>query len=326
MSKVLVTGGAGYIGCHTVRSLREAGHSVCVVDDLSKGHAGAVPADVPLHVFNLHERERLRSVMADFRPEAVVHFAAHSYVGESVTNPRKYFEDNLGVTLNLLGAMLDASCPCFVLSSTAATYGDPVEIPMRETHPQNPVNPYGETKLFLERILNRYREAYGLRYATLRYFNAAGAHPDGTLGESHDPETHLIPLMARAILDDSYTLNVFGDDYPTPDGTCIRDYVHVLDLADAHLRAMERLWSGQGELVLNLGTGTGFSVMEMIRRFESVAGRPMKRLLGPRRPGDPPSLVASGEKARQLLGWECRHSSIDTILETAWQWHCRPAY
>jgi len=256
----------------------------------------------------------------------VIHFAAHCYVGESVVNPRKYFEDNLAATLNVLGAMVDTRCRRFVFSSTCATYGDPVRVPIPEDHPQNPVNPYGESKLFIERILHRYHEAYGLRYAALRYFNAAGADPGGRLGESHDPETHLIPLIIRAVLDPGFTLAVFGDDYPTPDGTCIRDYIHVTDLADAHVRALDRLATTDGSFALNLGTGHGYSVLEVIHRLETVAGRPVKRTIGPRRAGDPPVLVAAADRAAALLGWQCTHSSIDEILATAWRWHQAPRF
>lgn len=326
MSRVLVSGGAGYIGSHTVRLLAEAGHDVAVADNLSTGHREAVPADIPLMNIDLRKREPVREAFRVFQPEAVIHFASHCYVGESVINPRKYFEDNLGVALNLLGCMVDEGCRSIIFSSSAATYGDPVQVPMPEEHPQDPVNPYGESKFFIERILRRYDEAYGIRHAALRYFNAAGAHPDGTLGESHAPETHLIPLMARAALDDAFTLTVYGDDYPTPDGTCIRDYIHILDLADAHLRAMDYLASENRSLAVNLGTGSGFSVKEMIGKLETLAGRPVKHVIGPRRPGDPPSLVASGDKARKLLGWECRYSTIETILETAWRWHLNPVF
>ncbi|NLI48280.1 MAG: UDP-glucose 4-epimerase GalE [Acidobacteria bacterium] len=323
--KVIVTGGAGYIGSHTVQCLRHRGMAVHVLDDLSTGHRAAV-LDAEFYELDLRRREAVAAVFAAVRPDAVIHFAAHCYVGESVINPRKYFEDNLATTLNVLGAMVDTRCHRFVFSSTCATYGDPVRVPIPEDHPQNPVNPYGESNLFIERILHRYHEAYGLRYAALRYFNAAGADPEGRLGESHDPETHLIPLIIRAVLDPGFNLTVFGEDYPTPDGTCIRDYIHVTDLADAHVRALDRLDATDGSFALNLGTGHGYSVLEVIRRLEAVAGRPVKRTLGPRRAGDPPVLVAAADRAVALLGWQCTHSSIDEILATAWRWHQAPRF
>ncbi len=323
--KVVVTGGAGYIGSHTVQCLRRRGAAVHVLDNLSTGHRAAVD-DAEFHELDLRRREAVAATLAAIRPDAVIHFAAHCYVGESVANPRKYFEDNLATALNVLGAMVDADCRRFIFSSTCATYGEPRQVPIPEDHPQNPVNPYGESKLFIERIMRRYHEAYGLRYAALRYFNAAGADPEGRLGESHDPETHLIPLMIRAVLDPGFTLTVYGDDYPTPDGTCIRDYIHVTDLADAHARALDRLTVTDDSLALNLGTGHGYSVLEMIRRLEIVSGRPVKRTIGPRRAGDPPVLIAAAGNAGALLDWCCAHSSLDEILATAWRWHQAPRY
>jgi len=325
MERVLVTGGAGYIGSHTVRRLAEHGYDVVVVDNLSAGHREAVEG-FPLHVLDLRDGQALAGLFARLRPAAVIHFAAHCYVGESVIQPRKYFEDNLLAGLNVLGAMLDSGCRTIVFSSSCATYGEPEQVPIPESHSQHPVNPYGETKLFLEKILHRYDAAYGIHSASLRYFNAAGADPAGRLGESHEPETHLIPLMIRAILDPHYTLTVFGDDYPTPDGTCIRDYIHVLDLAQAHLLAMEYVFQKEQSLQLNLGTGSGFSVRQMIRHLERIAGSPVKHVIGPRRPGDPPRLVASADAARRRLGWDCQWSAIDRILETAWRWHLNPRY
>lgn len=325
MIRVMVTGGAGYIGSHTVFLLRSQGYEVQVADNLSAGHREAV-AGVRLHQIDLRDAASTREVFQAFRPDAVIHFAAHCYVGESVVNPRKYFEDNLTASMNVLAAMLDSGTRYFIFSSTCATYGEPRVVPIPEDHPQDPVNPYGESKYFIERILRRYDEAYGLKYAALRYFNAAGAHPDGSLGESHDPETHLIPLMVRAIQDPDYTLNIFGDDYPTPDGTCIRDYIHVLDLGSAHLLAMEAMMRENRSLALNLGTGDGFSVKEMIRKLGEITGRAVKCRMGPRRPGDPPRLVAAAGQAARTLGWQCRHSSIGAILESAWRWHEHPRY
>lgn len=323
--RILVSGGAGYIGSHTVRLLRSRGEDLHVVDDLSAGHAEAV-AGVPLHVLDLRERPAVRALFDSLRPEAVIHFAAHCYVGESVENPRKYFEDNLGAALNVLGAMVDTGCRHFIFSSTCATYGEPRTVPIPEDHPQDPVNPYGESKLFIERVLRRYDAAYGLKSVSLRYFNAAGADASGEIGESHAPETHLVPLMIRAVLDPAFTLTVFGDDYPTPDGTCIRDYIHVTDLAEAHARALEHLRRTGRSDAFNLGTGAGHSVREMITRLEALAGRPVKRRTGPRRGGDPPALVADARKAAGEMGWRCRHSDIETILATAWKWHSHPAF
>jgi UDP-glucose-4-epimerase GalE len=322
---VLVTGGAGYIGSHTVRLLRSRGEDVRVADDLSAGHAESVPG-VPLHVLDLRDRPAVQALFDALRPEAVIHFAARCYVGESVENPRKYFEDNLGTALNVLGAMTDSGCRRFVFSSTCATYGEPRTVPIPEDHPQDPVNPYGESKLFIERILRRYDAAYGLKSVSLRYFNAAGADASGDIGESHAPETHLIPLMIRAILDPAFTLTVFGDDYPTPDGTCIRDYIHVTDLAEAHARALEHLRLTGRSDAFNLGTGSGHSVREMIARLEALTGRPVQRRAGPRREGDPPALVADAGKAAREMGWQCRHSDIGSILSTAWKWHSNPRY
>ncbi len=325
MSRIMVTGGAGYIGSHTVQLLQERGVEVHVADNLSTGHRESLEG-VPLHVIDLRDGAATRELFARVRPTAVIHFAAHCYVGESVVNPRKYFEDNLGVTLNVLGAMLDADCRRFVFSSTCAVYGVPREVPIPEDHPRDPVNPYGETKYVIERVLRRYDAAYGLKYAVLRYFNAAGADPSGRLGESHDPETHLIPLMARAILDPDFTLSVYGTDYPTPDGTCVRDYIHVTDLGRAHLLALDRLEETGESGTFNLGTGEGFSVMDMIRRLERIAGRPVKHRLDERRAGDPPRLVAAADKARRDLGWSADLSDVDTILETAWNWHGHPRF
>lgn len=323
--KILVSGGAGYIGSHIVRLLLLRGDDVQVVDDLSAGHAEAV-AGVPLHVLDLRDRPAVKALFDVQRPDAVIHFAAHCYVGESVENPRKYFEDNLGAALNVLGAMVDTGCRRFIFSSTCATYGEPRTVPIPEDHPQDPVNPYGESKLFIERILRRYDSAYGLRSVSLRYFNAAGADASGEIGESHAPETHLIPLMIRAVLDPAFTLTVFGDDYPTPDGTCIRDYIHVTDLAEAHARALDHLSQTGRSDAFNLGTGSGHSVREMIARLEELAGRPVKRRIGPRRAGDPPALVADARRAAAEMGWRCRHSDIETILASAWNWHNRPRF
>jgi len=317
--KVVVTGGAGYIGSHTVQCLKSRGVAVHVFDDLSTGHRAAVP-DAEFHELDLRRRDAVAATFAAVRPDAVIHFAAHCYVGESVVNPRKYFEDNLAATLNVLGAMVDTRCRRFVFSSTCATYGDPVRVPIPEDHPQNPVNPYGESKLFIERILHRYHEAYGLRYAALRYFNAAGADPGGRLGESHDPETHLIPLIIRAVLDPGFTLAVFGDDYPTPDGTCVRDYIHIEDLATAHVLALDGL-AERPFMRFNLGNGAGYSVREVIESARRITGHPIPAVVHPRRPGDPAILIAASARIQKELGWQPKHPDLDRIIESAWRWH-----
>ena len=320
--RILVTGGAGYIGSHTAKLLAAAGHEPVVFDDLSQGHEWAVRWG-PLERGSLIDRARVRDVVAASRVEAVVHFAASALVGESMTDPAKYFENNTLGTFNLLDGMRAAGVGTLVFSSTCATYGDPVRVPIDETHPQAPVNPYGESKLMVERMLRWYGEAYGLRWMALRYFNAAGADPDGEIGEVHDPETHLIPLVIDGTLGRRPPVRVFGTDYPTPDGTAIRDYVHVVDLAEAHLRALERLGNGTPSQALNLGTGRGHSVRDVIDAVRAVAGRDVPFEAAPRRPGDPPALVADPSRARETLGWTPRYPGLETIVEHAWRWHTR---
>jgi UDP-glucose-4-epimerase GalE len=320
--RILVTGGAGYIGSHTAKLLAAAGHEPVIFDDLSQGHEWAVKWG-PLERGSLVDRARVREVVAGSRVEAVVHFAACALVGESMTEPAKYFETNTLGTFNLLDGMRAAGVGTLVFSSTCATYGDPVRVPIDETHPQAPVNPYGESKLMVERMLRWYGEAYGLRWMALRYFNAAGADPEGEIGEVHDPETHLIPLVIEGTLGRRPPVRVFGTDYPTPDGTAIRDYIHVVDLADAHLRAIERLGSGTPSQALNLGTGRGHTVREVIETVRAVAGRDVPFVEAPRRPGDPPALVADAARARETLGWTPRYPELRTIVEHAWRWHTR---
>ena len=319
---VLVTGGAGYIGSHTAKTLATAGYTPLVVDNLSNGHDWAVKWG-PFERGDLSDQRWLADVVRRHRVEAVVHFAASTYVGESMTQPRKYFHNNTVNTLRLLDVMVDAGIRSIVFSSTCATYGIPQRLPLDETHPQAPVNPYGESKLAIERILHWYGQAYGLGWIALRYFNAAGADPDGDIGEVHDPETHLIPLVMGAALGQRPPVGVFGTDYPTPDGTAIRDYIHVMDLADAHVRALEHLAEGRESIALNLGTGEGQSVRAVIEAVESVGGRPVPRVDSPRRPGDPPSLVANAARAREVLGWTPRYPELRTIVEHAWRWHAR---
>jgi UDP-arabinose 4-epimerase len=319
---VLVTGGAGYIGSHTAKALAGAGYAPVVVDNLSNGHEWAVKWG-PFERGDLSDARWVADVVRRHRVEAVVHFAASAYVGESMTQPRKYFHNNTVNTLQLLDVMVDAGVRSIVFSSTCATYGMPQRLPLDETHPQSPVNPYGESKLAVERILHWYGRAYGIGWVALRYFNAAGADPDGEIGEVHDPETHLIPLVIGAALGEVGPVGVFGTDYPTPDGTAIRDYIHVMDLADAHLRALEYLARGGESVALNLGTGEGHSVRAVIEAVESAAGRPVPRVDSPRRAGDPPSLVANAARAREVLGWTPRYPELRTIVEHAWRWHTR---
>jgi UDP-glucose 4-epimerase len=317
--RILVTGGAGYIGSHAIRLFLARGHEVWVYDNLSAGHRRAVPAE-RLVVGDLGELPRLDHALMLHRIEAVVHFAAFTYVGESVRDPGKYYQNNLVNTLGLMECMRRNRVARFVFSSTCATYGVPERVPITEDEPQRPINPYGAGKLAVERALADYAAAYEWGYAALRYFNAAGASPDGTIGEDHDPETHLIPLVLEVALGRRPHIEVFGTDYPTPDGTCIRDYIHVDDLAEAHLRALEALRPGKG-LCYNLGTGRGYSVREVVRTAEEVTGKPVAVKEGPRRPGDPPVLVASSEKAQRELAWRPRYTELRPIVETAWNWH-----
>jgi UDP-glucose-4-epimerase GalE len=318
--RTLVTGGAGYIGSHTAKLLAAAGHQPVVFDDLSQGHEWAVKWGA-LERGSLSDPSRLAEVFASHTIDAVVHFAANALVGESMTNPSKYFHNNTVGTLNLLDAMRRAGVPTIVFSSTCATYGDPVRVPIDETHPQVPVNPYGESKLMVEKLLRWYGEIHGLRWMALRYFNAAGADPDGEIGEDHDPESHLIPLVIGAAQGSRPPVKIFGADYPTPDGTAVRDYVHVMDLADAHLRALDRLRAGTPSQAINLGTGQGHSVRQVVDTVARVSGRPVPAVESARRPGDPPELVAAPSRARDVLGWTCQYPDLATIVDHAWAWH-----
>jgi len=317
--KILVTGGAGYVGSHAVRVLTSRGFEVVVLDDLSAGHPEAVPRGL-LEEGSLLDRGRVGDVFARRRPDAVMHFASHCAVGESVENPRKYFRDNLTGAINLFEAVLDHGVRRVVFSSTCAVYGDPVRVPMDEEHPLAPVNPYGETKLAIERMLRAYDRAYGLRSVCLRYFNAAGADPAGGIGEKHDPEGHLIPRILDVAYAGTGAVTVNGADYPTPDGTCVRDYVHVTDLGEAHALALDWMDRGERSGVFNLGTGKGHSVAEVIDAVRRITGTPIAVAKGPRREGDPPALVARADRARRELGWDPRFSSLDTIVQTAWSW------
>ncbi|MBP7707585.1 MAG: UDP-glucose 4-epimerase GalE [Candidatus Aminicenantes bacterium] len=320
---VLVAGGAGYIGSHTVRELRREGFDVLVLDNLSSGRA-ELAGGAPLVRGDLLDRELLRRVFREHEIGAVLHFASLIQVGESCADPRKYYTHNLTTSLNLFDAMLEAGVPRLIFSSTAAVYGEPLETPIPETHPTRPANPYGRAKLMVEDILRDYERAHGLRSISLRYFNAAGADADGTTGECHDPETHLVPNILLAVLGRRPRLAVFGTDFPTPDGTAVRDYIHVNDLAAAHVLALKKLLAGGTGDVFNLGTERGHSVLEVIRTAEKVTGRPVPRFDAPRRQGDVAVLLASKAKAEILLGWKPRSSDLETIVETAWNWHRKP--
>ena len=317
--RILVTGGAGYIGSHTVRALLARGHDVVVLDNLSFGHRQAVPAE-RLVGGDLNDAALVERLFAERKIEAVVHFAAFAFVGESVTDPAKYYANNLINSLALLEACRRHGVQKFVFSSTCATYGTPTKVPIDENEKQLPINPYGNTKLAFERALADYAGAYPFGYCALRYFNAAGASPDGTIGEDHDPETHLIPLAFQAAMGKRSHLDIFGTDYPTPDGTCVRDYIHVDDLAAAHILALEKL-APSAQWQYNVGVGRGFSVREVIRTVEDVSGLKVPVKLGPRRAGDPPELVANADKIRRELGWSPRYADLRPIVETAWNWH-----
>jgi len=321
---VLVTGGAGYIGSHTCKRLWECGLIPVTLDNLERGHSWAVKWG-PLVRADLEDYHLLVEVMKRYQVRAVLHFAAYAYVGESVSDPRRYMRLNVIAGLNVLDAMVEVGVKDIVLSSTCATYGIPEKIPMTEDLPQRPVNPYGESKLYLERALKWYGRAYGIRWIALRYFNAAGADPQGELGEDHDPETHLIPLAIRAALGLSPHLSIFGTDYPTPDGTAIRDYIHVTDLAEAHVLALRHLQRGGKSMGLNLGTGRGHSVREVIRAVEEVASCPVPVKEEGRRPGDPSVLVADPSLAKEVLGWEPRFLELREIIRTAFSWHKKRA-
>ena len=317
--KVLVTGGAGYVGSHTSRLLDRAGHTVWIYDNLSQGHReAALPGR--LIEGDLADGAELRRVLKTLRIDAVVHFAAYSLVGESVVAPAKYYGNNVVGAYSLLEAMRDCDVRRIVFSSTTAVYGAPDHIPISENETLRPINPYGFTKLVIERALDDYARAYGFGFAALRYFNAAGAAPEGDLGEDHSPETHLIPLVLQTALGLRAEITIFGDDYPTPDGTCVRDYIHVDDLGAAHVLALDHLRPGQG-LKLNLGTGRGYSVREVIESCRRVTGLPIPERIGERRPGDPPCLVADARRAQDILGWRPRYLELDDVIETAWRWH-----
>lgn len=315
---VLVTGGAGYIGSATVELLRAAGREVVVLDSLVYGHREAIADDVAFYQGEVGDRELVTKIIAAHAIDACVHFAAFAYVGESVTDPAKYFANNTIQTNELLKTLIDCAVKKFVFSSTCATYGDPVRIPIDETHPQKPVNPYGWSKFMTERILESYDAAYGLKFVALRYFNASGA--TGKCGEHHDPETHLIPNVLNAADGTLPFVSVFGTDYETPDGTCVRDYIHVADLGGAHVRALDHLSKGGDSTHINLGNGVGFSVLEVIEAARKVTGNQIETRMEPRRAGDPSHLIADAKKALDVLGWKPAFDDIETIIKTAWDW------
>ncbi|MBM3966176.1 MAG: UDP-glucose 4-epimerase GalE [Planctomycetes bacterium] len=317
--RVLVVGGAGYVGSHTVRLLNALNHDVWVYDNLSRGHVESVPREQFIQG-NLTDRSLLMQVMLDKEIEAVMHFAAFALVGESVQHPAMYYQNNVTATFELLEAMRSVGVWRFVFSSTTATYGQPEKMPIREDTPQSPINPYGFTKLVVERALRDYAAAYGFGVAALRYFNASGASEDGSIGEDHDPESHLIPIVLQVALGQRDAIQVFGNDYPTDDGTCVRDYIHVEDLATAHLAALEQLQPGS-VLEMNLGTGVGHSVLQVIDACRKVTGHPIPAIFADRRPGDPACLIADSSLAQKTLGWTPKYVSIDSIVETAWNWH-----
>jgi UDP-glucose 4-epimerase len=320
VARVLVTGGAGYIGSHAVRALRDAGHFVVVLDDLSAGHADAVPGDVTLVQASTSDHDTVLRALRDHRVDAVMHFAAWLAPADSVRDPLGYYHNNVVGSLALLRAMAEAGVRRLVFSSTCAVYGEAATVPIVESLETRPINAYGETKLAVERALGHVERAHGLRWIALRYFNASGAHPDGSIGEDHDPEIHLIPRAIEAARG-GRPLTVFGDDYPTPDGTCIRDYIHVCDLADAHVRALLALEAGASSTAYNAGTGRGHSVREVIDTVSRVVGAPVRWTLGPRRAGDPAVLYAASDRLHRELGWTPQFPALETIVRHAWQWH-----
>ncbi len=317
---VLVTGGAGYVGSHAVKAMRESGIPCVILDNLVRGHR-ELALDTEVIVGDTADARLVRRILDERRVSAVMHFAAYAYVGESVDRPAMYYENNVAATVQLVKAAVEAGVTRLVFSSTCATYGMPETVPMTEEHPQRPVNPYGATKLMVEQILRDFDRAYGLKSVILRYFNAAGADPSGRIGERHDPETHLIPLALQVAAGQRDSLGIYGTDYATDDGTCVRDYIHVTDLAQAHILGLHHLEAGGASDVFNLGNGNGFSVRQVVQAAERVTGRRIKTTESPRRAGDPPTLVGSAAKARRVLGWRPEFDTLEAILETAWRWH-----
>lgn len=318
---ILVAGGAGYIGSHMVKDLVEHGQEVVVADNLSTGHRDAINPKAKFYEGDIRDRKFLDKIFDNEDIEAVVHFAAFSIVPESMSKPLKYFDNNTGGMITLLEAMRDHNIKYIVFSSTAATYGVPEHMPIKETDPQNPINPYGLSKLMMEKMMHWADKAYGIKFVALRYFNVAGAAPDGTIGEDHGPETHLVPIILQVAQGKRRELSIFGDDYNTPDGTNVRDYVHVMDLADAHILAIKYLEAGNESNAFNLGSSTGFSNKQILEAAREVTGEPIPAKIAPRRPGDPDSLVAASDKARNVLGWDPKYDDVHDIIATAWKWH-----
>jgi UDP-glucose 4-epimerase len=320
---ILVTGGAGYIGSHAVKALETRGFKVIILDNLVYGHRDLVETNFKAELIQgeISDRALLAKVFSTHKIDAVMHFAAYAYVGESVTDPAKYYQNNLVGTITLLDVMREHNIRNLVFSSTCATYGMPQQIPIDEKHPQNPINPYGFSKLAMERILQDYDQAYGLKSIIFRYFNAAGADPDGLLGEDHNPETHLIPLVLQTASGQRDSVSIFGTDYDTPDGTCIRDYIHVTDLAEAHVLGLEYLWQNQTSEIFNLGNGSGFSVKEVVDTVKQVTGKEVAVVECPRRPGDPSTLIGGAAKAREVLHWQPKYPQLQSIIQHAWNWH-----
>lgn len=319
--KILVCGGAGYIGSHVVRALVEKGYEVVVLDNLSTGHEGAVSKKAVIEIGDIRDKAFLKQIFTAHQIDCVMHFCAHSLVGESINEPLKYYHNNVYGTLCLLETMVGHGVKNFVFSSTAAVYGEPEESPITEESNKNPTNTYGETKLAVEKMLKWMDGAYELKSMTFRYFNAAGAHLSGEIGEDHNPETHLVPLILKTALGQRDQISIFGEDYPTPDGSCIRDYIHVMDIASAHILGMEKLLAGGKSNVYNLGDGKGFSVKEVIAKIKALTSKAFVVKVAKRRPGDPAKLIASSQKAQRELDWAPKHSDLDTIIKTAWKWH-----
>ncbi|MCS6823970.1 MAG: UDP-glucose 4-epimerase GalE [Cytophagaceae bacterium] len=318
---ILVTGGAGFIGSHAVRDLVKNGFKVVVIDNMIYGHKEAiVDSEVTLVEGDIGDKNLLKNIFTQHKIEGVIHFAAYAYVGESVKEPLKYYKNNVASSLTLLETMLENDCKKIIFSSTCATYGNPVQIPITESHPQSPINPYGWSKLMLEKIIMDFHRAYGFEYVFLRYFNASGSSKEGIIGEDHEPETHLIPLVLRSLLPGEPPITVFGTDYDTPDGTCIRDYIHVEDLASAHVKALSYILNGNPSIALNLGVGRGYSVKEIIQAAEAVTGLKVNLKYGERRAGDPPILVADNTLAKKTLDWQPVYNDINEIIATAWKW------
>ncbi|MGE5680039.1 MAG: UDP-glucose 4-epimerase GalE [Bacillota bacterium] len=321
---VLVTGGAGYIGSHTVRMLQDKGHNVIIFDNLCRGHIESIPEGTEFEKVDLLDHEELNNALGRHKIDSVIHFAAFAYVGESVENPGMYYTNNVSGSINLIKAISSRGIKKIVFSSTCSLYGNPEVVPISEKESLKPINPYAKTKYMVEQVLSDFEISSNLKYVALRYFNAAGADLTGQTGESHQPETHLIPIVLEAAIGKREKVIVFGDDYPTEDGTCVRDYIHVNDLADAHLRALEYLASGNSA-VINLGTGNGYSVKEIIDKAEEITGRKIKREISVRRAGDPAVLIADNKKAKEVLGWEPKYG-LDEIISSAWKWHLNPRY